>query len=447
MLVGVGSLAVKVVATGKELTLAAMFGRGDLVDALLIAMLAPMFVVGVVSSSLNAALVPTFVQVRDQQGRDAAQRLFSNAIVWSQGLFLACTGLLATTGPWLLPLLGSGFSPAKLALTLRLFYALLPVIAINGLVTTWASIINANERFWLPALTPVLTPLMAVLLLIMLGVRWGVWPLVIGILIGSVTEALVLALVLHRQGISLRPRWYGADEAFRQVQRQWAPVLAGGFLASGVGCVDQAMAAMLPSGSVSALSYASRIVSVGLTMMGSSISTAVIPFFSRMVANSDFQGCRHTLSTYTRLIAATTLPLTGILIVFSRPIVHLLYQRGSFGVEDATLVAHIQALYAIQIPFFVTCQIHVRLLSALQRNDLVFCAAGINLVLDVIFNLVFMRWWGVAGIALSTSLFFVVTCAFVVFAGRRVLAARSGASCASAALIALQPAPQLSSHD
>jgi putative peptidoglycan lipid II flippase len=418
------SIIVRLVAMTKELTVAGMFGRGDTVDALLIAMLAPMFVIGVIGGSLTPALVPAYVQVRSQHGREAAQRLFSNATIWSQALLLACTVLLALSGPWLLVALGSGFGPAKLALTLRFFYAVLPLICTNGLVITWSSILNAHERFWVPALTPALMPALGMLLLIGCGRHWGVWPLITGILIGSAMEAGLLGLMLRRQGLFLRPRWYGSDAALRQVQRQWMPLIGGALLASGVGFVDQSMAAMLPSGSVSALMYANRIVAVVLVVIASSLSTAVIPYFSRMVARGDFRGCRHTLSSYTRLLVAITVPLAVLLFVFSPQVVRALYERGAFGSNDTILVSHTQALYTIQLPFAVIALLYVRLLAAMRRNDLVLCAAAISLLLDVVLNLVLMRYWGVAGIALATSLFYIVTCGFVVAAGQLVLRSR-----------------------
>jgi len=101
--------------------------------------------------------------------------------------------------------------------------------------------------------------------------------------------------------------------------------------------------------------------------------------------------------------------------------VRLLYQRGAFGAADTAVVARVQAMYALQVPFFAIGLLHVRLLTALKRNDLVMASAGLNLVLDIILNLVCMRFLGVAGIALSTSLFYVGSFFFASYATRRLL--------------------------
>ena len=85
----------------------------------------------------------------------------------------------------------------------------------------------------------------------------------------------------------------------------------------------------------------------------------------------------------------------------------LLYQRGAFTPADTELVSRVQICYLIQIPFYLLGLLFVKFLSAVRRNDLLMFIAGINLILDVILNLVFMRFWDVAGIALSTSVVYI----------------------------------------
>jgi putative peptidoglycan lipid II flippase len=426
--VGAASLVVKLMSTAKELAVAGYYGRSDMLDAYLIALLVPAFLINLIGGSFNAALIPTFIEVREQQGKDAAQQLFSNVMILSQGLLISLSVATALCAPWMLRIVASGFSPAKTQLTCHLLYLLLPLVVINGLVSIWAAVLNAGEHFLFAALTPLSTPLLSLVGVVGFGRVWGAWGYAAGTLAGGVLEAVLLARALQRKQIKLLPRWRGMDQATRKVCRQWSPVLAGAFLIGGVGFVDQGMAGMLPPGSVAALSYGSRIVALVSTMVAGSLSTAVIPYFSAMVANSDFDGCRHTLRTYRRLALLVSVPITVLLVVFSRPLIHLLYQRGAFTSSDTMLVSHVQALYSLQIPFFAVSMLHVRMLSALKRNDIMMYAAGVNLSLDILFNLICMRWWGVAGIALSTSLFYMASCAFVVFSANRILRQRTEAA-------------------
>ena len=78
-------------------------------------------------------------------------------------------------------------------------------------------------------------------------------------------------------------------------------------------------------------------------------------------------------------------------------------------------------MYALQIPFYAAGLLYVRMLTAMKRNDLVMISAGISLTLDVVLNLVCMRFMGVAGIALSTSLFYAASLLFAFIMARRLL--------------------------
>ena len=95
------------------------------------------------------------------------------------------------------------------------------------------------------------------------------------------------------------PRWHGLDHALRKVINQYIPVVAGAILMCGTMLVDQSMAAMLGAGSVATLNYGGKVVTLILGIGSVSLSTAVFPHFSRMVAVYDWAGIRHTLKTYT----------------------------------------------------------------------------------------------------------------------------------------------------
>ena len=404
VVVGFFSIFAKLAVTAKELVVAQWFGRGDAIDAFLIAFLLPSFVVNLVAGSFNAALIPTFIQVRDIEGRDAAQRLFSSVMVWSLGLLVCVSLLMGLLAQYYLPFLASGFGPAKLVLTRKLLCVLLPFVVISGLVIIWSSVLNAGERFALPAISPIFSPLVIVAFLALGGRQWGIYAIAWGTILGVSMEGILLGSVLKAKGFHLKPRWYGMNANMRQVAGQFIPMLAGALLMGSTTLIDQAMAAMLSPGSVAALNYANKVISALLGFGSVSLTTAVLPYFSQMVAKQDWAGCRHTVITYSRLIIMASVPLTLLLILFSTPLVGLLYQRGAFSATDTLVVSRVQALLVLQIPFYSLGMIYVRLITALKNNSILMMISLWNAVVNVVLNYVLMNSMGVAGIALSTSI-------------------------------------------
>jgi putative peptidoglycan lipid II flippase len=333
----------------------------------------------------------------------------------------AVSVLMAATAREFFPLIASNFAAAKLDLAVRMFYALLPVVLITGIATNCTAVLNTFDRFAVPALAPIATPLAIMAAALALGGRLGVWALVYGTLAGALIQAGVVAGMMEAEGYRLRMRWHGMTEAAREVAGQYGPVLLSAVAASGGLLVDQSMAAMLPAGSVSALVYGGRFVSVVLALLAGAISTAVTPYFSRMIAAGDWAGCRRAVHAWVRLTAWVSAPVAVLLIAVAHPLVRVALQHGAFGPSDTAVVARVLAMYAIQIPFFVSSRVYYRFLIAMRRTDLALYCGILNLILDIGLNLVLMRWMGVAGIALATSLWTVSTFLFLRYWTRKLL--------------------------
>ena len=170
-----------------------------------------------------------------------------------------------------------------------------------------------------------------------------------------------------------------------------------------------------------ALVYANRFVSVVLTLLAGAVSTAIVPYLSRLVAHGDWAGCRHTLRTWIRVTAMASVPCAVVLIAGARPLVRIALQHGQFGPRDTGAVAAVLAMYAVQIPFYVVSRVHYRFIVTMRRTDLILYCGIINLALDIVLNLVLMHWFGVAGIALATSLWTVSTFFYLWYWSRKLL--------------------------
>jgi putative peptidoglycan lipid II flippase len=408
MTVAIGTLLVKLVAFIKEAVVAWRFGTDDQIDAFLIALLVPAFIITVVAESFNVALIPTYIQVREQQGLAAAQRLFSGATIGSIGLLVLTTLAIGVTAPTYLPWIARGFNPQKLELTLHLLWIVSPTVMLTGIVTIWSAVLNAGESFVLAAICPIAVPIISILLLVIVP-SWGVFALAIGLVLGTLLQMIPIGVALQRQGLSLYPRWYGTDPHLNQVIGQYLPMVAGALLFCSASFIDQAMAAMLSAGSVAALNYGNRVISFPITLATTALSTAVTPYFSKMTAKGSWVEINRTWRQYLGLIFALTIPLTGLLVLLSESITRLLLQRGAFTASDTALVSQIQTCFALQTPFYIANILVVRLLSAMKLNQVLMWISGGSILANILLNYVFMQWMGIKGIALSTSCVYLFT--------------------------------------
>ena len=406
----------------KELTVAAWFGTGDALDAFLIALLVPTFIVNVLAGSISASFLPTFIRVYRNRGLAGAQKVLSGVITGFLFFGLILSVILIVFTPLYLPALCSGFSPEKLKLAQMILYALVPIILLKGLSTICAGVLNALDNFALPAILPILGSLSSIFFILTVGASLGIYAFVIGTILGFGLEAFFIGGAIIKRNFSLRPHLIRLDPELRIIIGQFLPMIAGSIIMGGTEIVDKGMAAALISGSVAALNYGNKIIAAVLTLATTAIGTAVLPYFARMVAEKEWKNIRRTIKFYLGIIFAVGIPAAIVIFAFSDSIVNIIFQRGSFKAEDTVIVSPVQAYFAFQIPFYVGGIVVVRLISSLRANHILMWGAAINLVVNIGFNILFIHYLGLKGIALSTSFVYLISFLFLVyFANRQIL--------------------------
>lgn len=428
VVVAVLTFLAKVAGAVKEIAVANRFGTSDEVDAFLLAFLLPSFAMSVIGGSMNTALIPTYVEVRQREGDEAAQRLLSTVMLGSIALLSAAALGVASLVSTVLPLVSGNFPPAKVALTIELCYLLLPCLVVTGVATTWSAVLNAHQRFAPGPAASLAVPLATIAALFLAGGALGIRALPAGIFAGYCVEAAVVGLALHRQGLSLVPRWGGLTPAVRRVLGQYAPMAVGMLVMDLNPVIDSVMAIRLAPGSIASLGYGNKLVAFGMGIGSVSIGSAVLPHFSSLVASKDWIGLRRTVRTYALAVMAVAIPSTVVAMALSEPIVRLLFQRGAFTSADTVQVARIQMLYLAQLPFHLTGMLFVRFISAMSLNRVLMWVSIATSLVNVAGNYVLSIYLGAAGIALSTSIVYLFTFVATLLYSRRKL----GALCAAA---------------
>lgn len=407
--VGVLSVAAKSVLVAKDVLVASAFGTANVLDSFLLATLVPFFVSGILASSITSAFLPQFISVREERGSEAAQALARSVLLVSALGSLGLTVVFIFAGRAIVGFLCRNRNHAEWLLTTQFYAVLIWSIPLVACGTVFSAVLNARNRFVTTSLTPAVTPLLMSVLLLLAAPRLGLWTMVIGSFVGAGIETAILATAARHEGIKFGPLRPLAPE-LRTVLVSLAPMAGAALIMSGSVIVDQVMVSRLPRGGVSTLSYGGKLVSFVLAIVSVALTTPLLPRMSQFVAHRDFVGLREAIGTYLRWIFLVSAPITIVAYFGSPFVVELLLHHGAFTTTDAASVTVVQQAYIMQVPFFVASTVLVRAISALNARRVIVFVGSLNFMTNAVFDVIFIRYWGATGIALSTSVMYVIAC-------------------------------------
>lgn len=421
ILVATCTLVVKVIATAKELLVALRLGTNPELDAFLFAYMFPAFLISIAAASMQSASVPRFMRVKTESSPEAANQFAARSASVCAVVLILMVVVIAPICSVAIPFLARGFDEPTVATAQRLVYMLMPLLFLNGMTKYWSGLLNAETRYSIPALVPAATPMLVACALWVGWSKLGIYSLAVGTLAGGMLEFLIVAASMRRIGMPLFRMIKTIDSDQRAMIQQFWPAAIASILMSGTVLIDQTMAAGLVEGSVSALSYGTKLSVVVAAVIVMAISTVTLPYFSNLVSQSDWRAIRRSLVPGGAAVAAISILVTTIIVTQSEQIVEVVFERGAFTASDTELVARIQAWHALQIPFYALSMIMVRLVTALAATRLLMIGAALNLAADLTLNLTLVPINGVVGIAMANAGMYLVSCAFLWVAALRRL--------------------------
>jgi putative peptidoglycan lipid II flippase len=259
----------------------------------------------------------------------------------------------------------------------------------------------------------VFTPAVITVAVLVAGRAGGVWILAACTALGAAGELALLAIAMRGSGFPMVPQRksfrnlneFGASgfrmSAFR---KEYGYLVASGAVSGGTVAIGLAMAAWLGPGSVSALNYGTRLSTVLMSIGPAALGITVLPRFSHLLAENEWGALKRSLRGLLIGSAVASAAVAGVFILCSAPIVRLTLQHGAFTAVDTDTVAAVQAWSLLQMPSLVGISICMRVFSVLKANRVLLPLSGAALVVNLVLNYFLMHRYGVAGVALASSI-------------------------------------------
>jgi putative peptidoglycan lipid II flippase len=238
----------------------------------------------------------------------------------------------------------------------------------------------------------------------------GIYGLAWGVIIGAVFYLFLQIPMLLKQKGSYTFTLGLNNPNTKQVILLMGPRLLGVAVVQLNFWVNTWLASQMPPGSVSGLYYGFSLMIMAQAAIAQSVAIAAMPTFSAQHALGKTDELRASIAAALRGVTLLALPASVGLILLSKPLVALLYQRGEFNENDVGLVAWSLVWYAAGLVGHSIMEILTRAYYAQHdtKTPVIIgtIAMGLNVVFSVLFSRLFagLGWMPLGGLALANSL-------------------------------------------
>lgn len=399
------TLVVKGLGFFKEMVVASEYGMSEFLDIYFIAILIPTFIQNVFVGAIKNLFIPNYLLEIKATGNKASFQAFILVSIGAITILLSLVSIIFIE--FFLDIVFSGHEPTYYDSIRIQFYIVLPCIFLWGFSSFLTGLLEIESKFLLSNLSQLFLPITTIIFVLYFQAYFGENVLAYGMLIGSALSFLYQFFLTQKLRL-LKLGKIVLNANTKMMLNQYPPKVTAGLLVGINPFVDQFFAAQLVAGSIAALNYGIKIPSFAVSIIIIALGDVLLPHFSKLVSEN-------LTNTYRQLFKVTKITfllgaiISAIMIIFSSDIVRLIFERNSFDSNDTEVVSLIQQIAFVYVPFYLGTIVCVKFLTAINKNHFMAWVSFISLVINLLFNLLFIKIYGVYGLILSTTLVYIVS--------------------------------------
>lgn len=401
ILFGIGS---KLLGFIREMLIAAKFGSGTETDTYFVAITAISLFTYMFSLSLNTTIVPIMSDIEKIEGKDGKKKRINNIlnVVLFISILIVIFGIVCS--PLIIKLAAHGFSGEQFNLAVRLMRIGMPVIIFSGILGVYKGYLESESMFTETASTQFPFNFTFIFYLLFLSAFFGIKGLMVTNVIAVISQILIQILGIRKTGYKYKFILDFSDPYIKKILHMVLPVLISVGVSDISKIIDKSLASTLVDGSISALNYSDRLNSLILVIFISAITTVLFPILSKEATKEKLDDFKRLVKNGINIIMIITIPATVGIIILSKPIVSLAFERGAFDNNATQMTAQALIFYSLGLVGMALRSFLEISYYSIQDTRTPMLNGILSVMIDVVFNLILIGPMGHRGLALSTSI-------------------------------------------
>ena len=403
----------KIIGFAREQVLSFVYGASMYTDIYFVTMNIPNVIFAAIGAALSTTFIPLYCDINSNLGEKKSLKFTNNilTIVFIICIVIAILGFIFTEP--LLKIFAFGFEGERLAIGIKFTRILIFSVVFIGISNVLTAYLQVKNNFTIPGLISFPQNII-VIISILLSAKYGPYVLIWGTLIGISSQVIFQLPFAYKEGYRLKPHIDLKDTYLKKMLVLTGPVLVGVAVNQVNIMVDKNLASLLPEGSISALNFADRLNNFILALFITSIVAVVYPMLSKLSHEDNKEKFGESVVKSSNSIILLVIPVSIGAIVLSKPIVKLLFERGAFDASATLMTASALSMYSIGLVAYGLRDIINKVFYSLQDTKTPMVNGAISMGLNIVLNIIFVKFMGHRGLALATSLSALI-CTFLLF--------------------------------
>lgn len=397
------SIFTRILSFFKDTLIASKIGCCFKADAYFVALAGIIVLAEVVGEGLSTSMVPILMKVETKEGKERKLVYVNNVlnIILILSLILVC--LMWQLSPIIMKILARGFSREGLSLSIDLMRLGLPMIIFILIRSVFVAFLQSNHAFKSGAKSWIYNNSVYIIYLLFFN-RYGVYGLMVGGILAYLSQLFLVIPASIDLGYKYEFFLDFKNTYLKELIIFLMPIVMSISINRVNVLIDKSIASNLPEGSVSYLNYADKIIQFILGIFITAIVTVLFPRISEEVSRGEWEESRQIMRKGMDIILGITLSATVVLMVFARPLVRILFQRGAFGAQATQVTSDILVYYALGLTGTALVLILTRIYYAIYDSKTPFFYTFAGVGLNFLLNIILSKYMGISGIALATSI-------------------------------------------
>lgn len=392
----------KILGFVRDIIISSVYGAGALTDALFLAISIPTTILGMFTSSADGAIIPLYTKINKDNGRKEADLFFSKIIGAISGVGILVTILIACFPDAIIKIFAPGFVGNQLGYS-RLYLRLFSSFGLLHILFTFFCAYNAIYKDVIPRLILSWSTNALVIIALFLFRDEKLIGVAIMYFIGNMLCAILPVFYSYRSGYRFCIQAPLVDENVKKFIRAFLPVILSALIVDLNYAADKFFASLCEEGSVTLLSYASRLTSIFDGMIVTGAGYIVLPKLSKLNAEQDKNGFSKTASLVIMALSSFMAFIATFIFIAKGEIVRILYYRGNFSYENVLDTARLLTYYIPEIIFIPLQAMMIKISQSFGKSNTALTNSAISISVNILLNAILVRRVGLIGIAFATS--------------------------------------------